>query len=371
MTFRHMDVLDDPLLCCCSCLIFADDFNRTDSPYLGDDWVEAAGVWSIASNTLEEDGTADAKAICQVRTTTEEQSISVELANRQDEVAYGIIANYKDGTHYFHCEVEWDGLGFVEIRLYDVNTLLVDPPDVIDEAIAADGIQVCITEDSFTVTVGEATAYACISGLYEDGFYSGLYNGTAEQANFDNYYLENYEGSDANVPDYPSGYVCCIKQCRCYEDGDIFCIPRELVLTFIATAGCEDELNDVTVNLSYDIVEGCWKGASDDPSCMYGTGPPLYDSANIMWKLYCYGDPNGTETSAFWLTSDHDDGSTVEDDCMQFDYGELTYTCDPFSITFPTKVVPSHEPGFDPERCGCCDQTEGGTWIAVVTPAAA
>lgn len=37
---------------CCSCVVFSDDFNRSDSSSIGTDWTEKIGNWEIVSNTL-------------------------------------------------------------------------------------------------------------------------------------------------------------------------------------------------------------------------------------------------------------------------------------------------------------------------------
>lgn len=50
-------------MCCCSCEVFSDNFNRANSTDIGASWTEVAGDWSIASNTLSI-ATTSAKALC-------------------------------------------------------------------------------------------------------------------------------------------------------------------------------------------------------------------------------------------------------------------------------------------------------------------
>ncbi len=56
--------------CCCTCMLFQDEFNRPDSANLGSDWNEVTGDWGILDEQLVEDystgtdGTADAVLLC-------------------------------------------------------------------------------------------------------------------------------------------------------------------------------------------------------------------------------------------------------------------------------------------------------------------
>jgi len=110
---------------CCCCRILHDDFNRDASGDLGDNWTEAAGVWSISSIRLVAQGTSSTKlAICDVDHPLGECAVvgQITISAGSDGCKGGLITNYTDANNYCYALVTFNTWGTDdELELYSVT----------------------------------------------------------------------------------------------------------------------------------------------------------------------------------------------------------------------------------------------------------
>lgn len=354
-----------PDCCMDGCAIFSGEFDVPDSDDLGSNWVEGpTGNWRTASSYLVEDGTAGAFVICQVETDTEEMAVAVSGPRAPGDII-GAIANYLANNKFFYATVEDSGPDSV-VKLYKRgpggDTLLRQK--TIAQVPSPGGPQICLSEDSFTVLAGEAIVYVCDPGLYDGGLKSGVFNGASQRTEFSSFEVLDYRGTDGGY----DGNTCCLKQCRCEERGVIYCIPRTLTLTFSAPGpdnGC-GYLDGETITLTWSPENGYWISPENTdasmPACMQGLNP-------FWWVLECVGGPCAVEGATYTLrTSIEGDPCTFNDDnqCLWWESGPLTVSCDPFALTFTSKSY-GGSPGFPAAECGCCDTETAGSYTFTIT----
>jgi len=90
-----------PKLCCCQCLIFADNFDRADNASLGTSWTEyPSSAFEINTNRVRSvDGGI---AICNVIHPTPSGSmvVSIETVDEHSGDVYDLLLNVKDNLNY-------------------------------------------------------------------------------------------------------------------------------------------------------------------------------------------------------------------------------------------------------------------------------
>lgn len=80
---------------CCSCVVFSDDFNRSDSSSIGTDWTEKIGNWEIVSNTLRCAATIASNSWAYVAPATisgyQQHSVEVNLRSSSSGDEIGVV----------------------------------------------------------------------------------------------------------------------------------------------------------------------------------------------------------------------------------------------------------------------------------------
>jgi hypothetical protein len=367
---------------CCkggNCLVFEDDFDDDAGTVLSSDWTEESGDWEYTgTNLLKENGNKDACVLTTAQTHTREQSVTCDIKD----IAVGdkprLIANAVDEDNYFFVEMQ-QGTIDVIVRLFKrtggVNALLHSALIVpqLDTPIAS--VAICIDDKSFTWSVfpvlaaAETFVYDCEPALFVNGKKAGLGNGDTSVIEFDTFALSNFWGKDGGAGECLDKQ-CCKQQCTCC-DGDVeTCIKRDLMLTFEAGGGCLAGLDGLTVPLTFVPVSNVWVSdpTSDLPPCL----------SNAQWILTCAEhdcSPAKGEGDLYSLVVvERDTGNCHPDHCMGIESPghtgswQASFTCDPFSITFPV-IEYEFDPLSIPGPCDCCDEEDPGWWQGTVTEA--
>ncbi len=261
--------------CCCDCLIFEDEFNRTDNNIIGGDWTEAVGNWRITNNKLEfDDATGQCITVIQHRLPIVAR---VKVPDPQLGVRYRLIGLWEDSSNYWCVEYEQTVGPDGEFRLIKVSG---GGETILDSSTGYAGLTaemwICHTGEcvSGTISPGREFIWADDKGRsltteYQYGV--GVKDGTGSDVYFDDFELWKHKLSLDECPE-------CI--CRCGR----FCPPKgPLTLTFVDCTGTAfDCLEGVTIPLTLDSphTEIAYVG-SDTPYCE-AWGGQLFD-----FKLHC------------------------------------------------------------------------------------
>ncbi|MCP4571469.1 MAG: hypothetical protein GY838_03890 [bacterium] len=267
---------------CCCCKIVADDFNRSDSSDLGEDWTEAAGSWEIASNLLSSTGGATARLA--IATDAHPAGINsahvtARLAAGGDLAEAGIVTNYVDTDNYSVALIIHLSPGNDDVlELWDVNggveTLKAGGLEITN--LAAHDLTVCHHDGIMVATTNGFSLAAAIPNN-AGGDQVGLFarSSATETLTFDNFEFQRHKTD--GLPQCPS----CRGDCDHCQNatapeafkvvltGPIEALPGELC----SDAQCEAARGTYIVYKAADIDSSCyWRGDDFQADC--NTEPP-------------------------------------------------------------------------------------------------
>ncbi len=377
-----------PECCYTLCAVFADDFDDAASTTLSSDWEEAGagGCEYDGSGHLSISGTAGDRAICIAETTTREQLISGTIDNLTAGRKYRIYFNM-DGLNNGHIvEVEPGSPDTIRwFKLTGGSEALLREETIQSGSLETETeISVCSHEVSITVSfVPSPTGefwYHPDPSLWPKGKRAGVGNGGTDEIKFTDFDLSNYRGTDGQNQEE---YKCCVYQCTCTDETGEHAIPHVLEATLYAPGlnnGCGD-LDGYVMDLAYYSLVGGWvsydNASSEHHDGATPQGPGLTDppdqphpncNDDSWWVMAC-GESTYCNVSVvgatFNLTNNVGPGGscTPFSECIAFDDAEVSFDCEPFTVTFPRESYGAYDPS---PLCPCCDdQLPGYIWVIV------
>jgi hypothetical protein len=370
--------------CCCygACLVFSDNFERTDDPELGSDWWETSG-WEIDTGRAQEAGNAGAVAYALTATRTKEQYVDAEFYQLANGDKPRVLFNVVDDDNYWAFELHvGGGTGGADLLKWIKVTAgaesVVRSEDLVSGSTEPDtSISVCVDSLSATVEFSPTPTgemyYHENPALHPAGKYAGVGNGGSTVIDIEDFSLYNFRGTDG---DEPTEKRCCTQQCICEDDTGRYAIPHLLRGTLIATGGCYSAFHNVTMDLVYYGKDGDWQSYDSGTVFYDGSAPQDIGSEGAHpfchdeyhWVVSCgEGSACGTTHSGanFAMTNNVTDPECADfDSCTGIDTGESSYDCSPFNIVFPGVSYDFGE-GPYPADC-CCDDEEAGSVYMIV-----
>ena len=267
--------------CCClrDCWSVSDDFDRTNSTDVSDDWVELVGDWEIDTNRLQETGTSG--AIIRYATANPRGSngvISV-VCKLVDGAGQCIYLGDDDMSDYVMGKVVYDLASDTltltvltkqsDIPAVERSAELVNPGTswVIGDPLY---LKLCCSGESpdamvsFFATMGTTSFSEWICSDGNEGPYAALGNVSSEEITFDDFqFWEHYWAR--RHPNCPS----CICSCEGH------CVGRDLTLTMINNSGCPD-MDAIEITLYYiQLSVDTYYWQSDYTNICGWYGPPI------------------------------------------------------------------------------------------------
>lgn len=318
--------------CCCvvDCLLFEDDFNRSDNTNLGSNWEEVDEDSEIVSGELVVP--ASGMVVATAEADRGAMKVQATMVDLQPNKTYRIIVNYS-ATGYSYVEYECTNtvIGSDYVSYIRVGTSGGGDDDEIEESYTAGSDKVltaCRNEGGLfgTAESSENVAWNCEEE--PNATRAGVANESATlDVEFDDFYIWNYEGRDS--PAFPSEpdvvHRCYFCPCEC----DGLCVGDTLTLTISAT-GASSCLDGEEITLTYQPGNDPfqWYGSKTmkDPTC------PLVGST-VKWWVTCNTDGSftvytdmGTVTQTGWSPSVYETASIQAD--------AYSITCDPLQLIF-------------------------------------
>ena len=324
-------------ICCCSCTIHSDSFDRGDAAVLGGSWCEKPGDWEIYSGTAKLT-LANKYAILDVPHPTPSGTMVVSFDTVDESIdsgdKYRIMLNVVKTTTGSPSYCTTNSFYFADFIRNGMND------SIIKLGICSGGTEVIIKEDfvlgltgttrKFTAILGEnefcAFVSNCVlslvstnnSGTFDNGYYCGM-AGTTAGLRFDNFVFEHH---------YTTNKSCLLCLCDC--DGNP--IPPILnVKIYPDPSSCTrlDLLAPCEFTLEYDRVDAKWKGQK------------LCCGSGVLWRL-TLTCPTGyfEDSDALHFTLGILDGCTSScGGCGSSPQVPSSGTCNPFKLIFGPYLV--------------------------------
>ncbi len=324
-------------LCCCSCIIHSDSFDRADAAVLGGSWCEKPGDWEIFSNTAKLT-LANKYAILDVPHPAPSGTmvVSFDTVNESIESGdkYRIMLNVVKTTTGSPPYCTTNSFYFADFIRNGTND------SIIKLGICSGGTEVIIKEDvvlgltgttrKFTAILGEREFCAFVSnatlslvatnnsGHFSNGYYCGM-AGTTAGLRFDNFTFEHH---------YTTNKSCLFCLCEC----DTTPIPPVLnVKIYPDPSSCTrlNKLSPCEFTLEWDRVNGRWKG---EKTCCSG---------GQLWRLEL-ACPTGTcvDTDANHIGLSILVGCTAScGGCGSIINIPTSATCSPFKLVYGPFLV--------------------------------
>jgi len=334
---------------CCCCRIFHDDFNRDNSPGLGNNWTEALGVWSIASNQLVAAGTSSEKhAICDVAHPGDTCSCVVQITITSTGtgagVSAGLITNYVDEDNYSYALVSFSAPGTDDqLSLYNVvggaaATLEAGPVDIANSG--GHTLKVCHNDGMMVAECEGEQLAAAISGSGDQVGVLAVPVGPNVMA-FDDFTFWRHK-TDA-FPDCPE---CSSDDCTYCEDGETSPVFKVVFGGTISGNACSQaDCDGVLGTYILKQSSACeWKTDLYDPSCgvqnrytslLVGPGPSSDYYIEVQWG---YGSPTAVPLFRKTYASKPDCDTLLNEELTLY-FGDAVY-CGITNVTCKITALP-------------------------------
>ena len=340
--------------CCCDrpCIIFADDFNRSDSTNLGSELIEAVGDSDIFTDTLRIPAGGIVLGTKKHPINPPTGVVSVDLHGlAHPEIRRVLINSTINASSYLYAEIETTSSSAATLRvgssgggtLHELTGLFYPAPG----SEGSPRLQVCRTLTGISATFEDdpGLVWDCVE--WGGGRYAGMMNAGVAPVQFDNY---KFNESSYTLP--TKGCGTCV--CECGEippTGVGTCVPKIMKLVFIASGSC-DCLHGRCINLSYDQTNPSiisWTGSAE--LCDWtGTGTNIWEFKLVCgptWQLcvkniestVCDVNPGG------WGSGGTNCWNGFDSEAVN----ALSFTCDPTEIIFPGFTCSGTPP--DPPEC--------------------